>query len=213
MLYNQTVDNKSSKSVIEAGARSFFCETLVLLSSLPFDGMASSVADAIVAVVNCPGKVITTGLGKAGHVAEKAASSFSSLGIPSCYLHPAQSSHGDVGVVEPADILMVFSTSGKTREVIETIGLTRQLGVYKVISVTSHPDSPIKGMSDVVVDIGVVKEAGYLSLAPTTSIVAMLMVADAAATGCAQVRGLTRNDFGLRHHGGYLGRLCRGEAP
>jgi arabinose-5-phosphate isomerase len=116
-------------------------------------------------------------------------------------------------VVEPRDVLMVFSTSGKTREVIETVELARKLGVCKVIAVTSHPDSPIRALSDVIIDIGVIKEAGYLSLAPTTSIVAMLIAADAVATGCAKAKGLSKDDFGLRHHGGYLGRKCRGEVP
>lgn len=212
-MYNRLVINEDDKLTTESDIKSFFSDTMANLSSLPFDGMAPAVVAAINAICMCDGKVVMTGLGKAGHAAEKAASSFSSLGMPSCYLHPAQSSHGDVGVVEPKDILVAFSTSGKTREVIETIELARQLGVSKVVSITSHPESPIRSMSDIVIDMGIVNEAGYLSLAPTTSIVAMLIVADAVATGCAKAKRLTRTEFGLRHHGGYLGRKCRGEEP
>jgi arabinose-5-phosphate isomerase len=205
------VENKKNSLKIEA--LSFFSETMAILSALPFDKMAHAIADAVESIVMCSGKVVTSGMGKNGNVAEKVASLFSSLGTPSCYLHPAGASHGDVGVVVPTDILMVFSTSGKTREVVETIDLTRRLGIAKVISVTSHPDSPIKGISDIVIDIGIVKEAGHLRLAPTTSIMAMLMVADAIATGCAKTRNFTVEDYSLRHHGGYLGRKCRGEEP
>jgi len=155
------------------------------------------------------GKLITTGLGKAGHAAEKSSSSFSSLGIPSCYLHPAQASHGDSGIIQHGDVMLAFSNSGKTREVIETIRLARQLGIHKVISITSHEESTIRYLSDVVIEMGIVKEAGYLSMAPTTSVLIMLMIADIVATLCAFQKGLTLQQFGLRHHSGYLGELSR----
>ena len=206
-MYNRPM---TRDDIITIG-RGFFDDTIATLSKMPFLAMACDVADVVTVITACRGKVITTGLGKAGHAAEKVASSFSSLGVPACYLHPGQASHGDVGVVGSKDILMAFSTSGKTREVIETIELSRQLGVSKVISVTSHPNSPIREASDLVIDIGIVNEAGYLGLAPTTSIVAMLIAADAVVTACAMAMGLTREEFGLRHHGGYLGRKCRGE--
>jgi arabinose-5-phosphate isomerase len=173
--------------------------------------LSASVLEAVKTVVSCKGKIITAGLGKAGYAAEKSASSFSSLGIPSCYLHPAQASHGDVGIIQNGDVLIAFSTSGKTREVIETIELARKLGIGKVIAITSHETSPVKDLSDISVDMGIIKEAGYLSMAPTTSIVIMLTVSDMIATISAKQNGLTLNDFGLRHHGGYLGKKCRGE--
>jgi arabinose-5-phosphate isomerase len=192
---------------------SFYRVTRHHLRNLPMYSIIPASVEAITTICRCKGKLITTGLGKAGHAAQKVASSFSSLGVPSCYLHPAQASHGDVGVVSKGDILLVFSTSGKTREVIETVELARKLNVSKVISITSHPESPLMHMSDLVISIGLVPEAGHLGLAPTTSILAMLMAADAIATGCALVKGLTREGYGLRHHGGYLGAKCRGEEP
>lgn len=191
----------------------FLCATKAAISALeddPFLYRAISLSvDAICSIG--PGKVITTGLGKAGHVAEKSASSFSSLGFPSCYLHPAQASHGDVGIVQPGDIMLAFSNSGKTREVIETIELARKLGVKTVIAVTHHGESPIHELADIVVGIEKIKEAGHLGLAPTTSVIVMLVLSDIIATMCACRMGLTTEEFGLRHHGGYLGRKCRGE--
>lgn len=189
----------------------FMAETRLAIERLETSGIIPSIIEASDAVCACKGKLITTGLGKAGYIAEKSSSSFSSLGIPSCYLHPAQASHGDIGVVQEGDAMLVFSTSGKTREVIETINLARKLNVWKVISVTSHPESPVRSLSDIVIDIGIIREAGYLSLAPTTSSTIMLVVADMLATLCAWRSGITMESFGLRHHSGYLGSLARGE--
>jgi arabinose-5-phosphate isomerase len=155
--------------------------------------------------------IITTGMGKAGHIAQKASSSFSSLGIPSFYIHPGESSHGDIGVVRPGDILIVFSTSGKTREVIETVDFTRKLNVGKIIAITSHVDSIIRKKSDITIDMGEICESGYLNIAPTTSIVVMLVIADMLAVNVAEMNGFTMKDFYIRHHGGYLGEKSKKE--
>jgi len=155
--------------------------------------------------------VITTGMGKAGHIAQKASSSFSSLGIPSFYIHPGESSHGDIGVVRPGDVLIVFSTSGKTREVVETVDFTRKLKIGKIIAVTSHTDSIIRQKSDITIDMGEICESGYLNIAPTTSIVVMLVIADMLATNAAEMKGFTMEDFYIRHHGGYLGEKSKKE--
>lgn len=168
-------------------------------------------AEAVEAVILCDGVVATTGMGKAGHVARKVASSLCSLGFPSSYIHPGDASHGDVGVIRPGDVLMAFSTSGKTREVIETIQIARKLDVGKVIAVTSHVDGEVRAISDIVLDMGSVKEAGHLHIAPTTSILVMLVIADMVALTAAYLRSVTLEDYGLRHHGGYLGKKCRGE--
>jgi arabinose-5-phosphate isomerase len=155
--------------------------------------------------------VITTGMGKAGHIAQKASSSFSSLGIPSFYIHPGESSHGDIGVIREGDILLVFSTSGKTREVIETVDFARKLNIGKVIAISSHYDSIIKIKSDITVDMGEICESGYLNIAPTTSIVIMLIIADMIATNSAEINNFTMKDFYIRHHGGYLGEKSKKE--
>lgn len=169
------------------------------------------VSDAVDVICACRGKIITTGMGKAGYAAEKAASSFSSLGMAACYLHPAQASHGDSGIIQNGDVMLALSNSGKTREVIETIELSKHLGIAKVISITSHDESPVKDLSDVIISMGPIQEAGHLAIAPTTSIIMMLIISDMIATISAERRGLTLAEFGLRHHGGYLGKKCRGE--
>ena len=169
--------------------------------------------EAVRAISDCQGKVITTGMGKAGHAAKKVASSMSSMGIPSTYIHPGESAHGDIGCVSEEDILLAFSTSGKTREVVETVGFARRIGVSKVISVTSHKDAEIRSISDIVVDMGEITEAGYLHIAPTTSIVVMLVIADMLTIMAAELRGFKMEDYALRHHGGYLGMKSRGEVP
>ena len=156
--------------------------------------------------------VITTGMGKAGHIAQKASSSLSSLGIPSFYIHPGESSHGDIGVVRPGDVLLVFSTSGKTREVIETVDFTKKLDVGKIIAITSHPDSIIRQKADIIIDMGEINESGYLRIAPTTSIVVMLAIADMIATNAAEINKFSMKDFYIRHHGGYLGEKSKKES-
>jgi arabinose-5-phosphate isomerase len=169
------------------------------------------ISKAVRAVLDCRGTIITTGMGKAGHAARKCSSSLCSLSFRSCYIHPGDAAHGDIGVACPGDVIIAFSTSGKTREVVETIGFAKKLGVSHVIAITSHPDGPIREISDIVIDMGVVEEAGHLGIAPTTSIVTMLILSDIIALTSAEMKGITIEDYGLRHHGGYLGMKCRGE--
>jgi len=176
-------------------------------------------SEAVDIVLHTNGKIITTGMGKAGHIAQKCASSLCSLSFPAVYLHPGDAAHGDIGIIKEydgavgskADLLIAFSTSGKTREVIETIEFARKLGIWKVITVTSHPDSPIRRMSDVVLDMGMIREAGHLHIAPTTSMVVMLVIADMLALVAAKMKNVSKEEYGVRHHGGYLGKKCRGE--
>jgi arabinose-5-phosphate isomerase len=156
-------------------------------------------------LADCQGLVVTTGMGKAGHAARKAASSFCSLAIPSCYLHPGEASHGDSGILRQGDLLLACSTSGKTREVLETVMLAKQLGTSTVLAITSHPDGPLRHLADVILDMGQIDEAGYLQIAPTSSITAMLVVADILGTLAAELKGVQMSDFALRHHSGYVG--------
>ncbi|OHD55918.1 MAG: capsule biosynthesis protein [Spirochaetes bacterium GWF1_41_5] len=158
--------------------------------------------------LKCRGKVILSGMGKAGHIAQKLAGTLSSTGTPSVFLHPGESEHGDLGVITSSDLLMVFSNSGKTREIAEMIVLARRLGLKKVIAVTSHAESPIRSLSDIILDIGPISEPCPLGLTPTASTAAMLALGDALALITMEARGFTRKDYGLRHHGGYLGSIA-----
>ena len=157
----------------------------------------------------CTGKIITTGIGKAGHIANKFAATLCSTASQAQFLHPAEAAHGDLGAVSSGDILIAFSTSGKSREVIEILELSRHLGIETVIGVTSHPDSELRKYSDVVIDMGEIEEACPLGLTPTSSMAVMLAISDALALALMEQNKVSREDYGLRHHGGYLGRAAR----
>ena len=163
---------------------------------------------AILALLEIRGNLLTTGMGKAGHVARKVAATLCSTGTPAFYIHPGEAAHGDLGLIGPNDGMIAFSTSGKTREVLETLRQGRRLGLSLVVGVTSHPDSELRNLSDVVVDMGVIEEPCPLGLAPTASIAAMLAIGDAVALTLMEQKGFSREQFGLRHHGGYLGSVA-----
>ena len=164
---------------------------------------------AVLALRDCPGKVLTAGMGKAGHIARKFASTLCSTGTPASYIHPGEAAHGDLGLIGPEDCLVAFSTSGKTREVLEMLELGRHIGLRTVIAVTSHPESELRTLSDIILDMGIIDEPCSQGLTPSASIVAMLAISDALALTLMDLRGFTRHDWGLRHHGGYLSKKAR----
>lgn len=157
----------------------------------------------------CDGKIITTGIGKAGYIANKFAATLCSTATPAVFVHPAEAAHGDLGMVDDHDVMIAFSTSGKSREVLEILELGRHLGVATIIGVTSHPDSELRDRSDLVVDMGVIEEPCPLGLTPSASMAVMLAISDAIALSLMEQKGVTKEDWGLRHHGGYLGRAAR----
>lgn len=164
---------------------------------------------AVVMLERCRGKVITTGIGKAGHIARKFAATLCSTATPAIFVHPAEAAHGDLGLVDQNDLMIAFSTSGKSAEVLEIMELSRHLGVTGIIGVTSHPDSELRNLSDIVLDMGVIDEACPLHLTPSSSIAVMLAISDAVALALMEAKDVTRQDWGKRHHGGYLGRTAR----
>jgi len=183
-------------------------EFVSAISSISIDHNFSCIVEEF---VKCDGKIVTTGIGKAGHAMKKFSSLLCSLGFQSCFMHPGEASHGDLGVLTEKDILFVASTSGKTREVVEVIELARNINVHKIIGVTSHKDSPIRQKADFIMDMGEIIEAGDLKMAPTCSILVMLALTDMLALVSSQERGLTLEEYGKYHHGGYLGKKARGE--
>lgn len=158
---------------------------------------------------DCHGKILTTGIGKAGYMADKFAATLCSTATPAHFIHPAEAAHGDLGLVSPRDCIVAFSTSGKSREVIEMLELARHLGLETIIGITSHPDSALRDVSDLVLDMGVIEEPCPLGLTPSASIAVMLAISDALALTLMELKGVTVKDYGLRHHGGYLGRRSR----
>jgi arabinose-5-phosphate isomerase len=164
---------------------------------------------ATLALRDSRGKVLTTGMGKAGHIARKFASTLCSTGTPASYVHPGEAAHGDLGLIGEDDCMVAFSTSGKTREVLELLELGRHIGLRTVIGITSHPDSELRRLSDIVIDMGLIEEPCVHKLTPSASTTVMLAISDALALVLMELKAFSRHDYGLRHHGGYLGRAAR----
>lgn len=172
------------------------------LSNITFD---TNFEKAIIVLKECTGKVITTGIGKAGNIAKKMSGTLCSTGTPSIYLHPGEAAHGDLGLLDKNDIIIAFSTSGKTREVIEMLELAHHFGINTIIGITSHPDSVIRSQCHIVIDMGIIEEPCRLKLTPTSSTVVMLAIGDALSMVLMDEKKFTKKEYGLRHHGGYLG--------
>lgn len=167
--------------------------------------------NAVTVMQNCSGKILTTGIGKAGHIAKKFAATLCSTATPADFIHPAEAAHGDLGLVGPNDVMIAFSTSGKSREVLEILEMSRHLGVAQIIGVTSHLDSELRQHSDLILDMGTIAEPCPLGLTPSASMAVMLAISDALTLALMEQKGITREDYGLRHHGGYLGRAARAD--
>jgi len=161
--------------------------------------------DAVERIHHCEGNVITCGIGKAGLIAQKVTATFASLGTPSHFLHPAEAMHGDLGRIQPRDLVLAFSFSGASEEIIRLLPSLRDFGT-PLLAVTSRPESPLGRAATVVLDLGPLQEAGSLGLAPSTSTAAMLALGDALALVVSQSRGFTPADFVRFHPGGSLGR-------
>jgi arabinose-5-phosphate isomerase len=173
------------------------------IKNIPLD---AALLKAVELIVACKGKIITSGMGKAGIIAKKISSTFSSTGTPSVYLHPGEAQHGDLGMLGKNDLLLVFSNSGKTREAIEMVTLARRLNKkLPVITVTAHAESELADTSTVVLRIGNVQEVCALGMAPTTSTTAMLALGDVLCVLVMEEINFTMEEFSKRHHGGYLG--------
>ena len=166
---------------------------------------------AVKSLQSCRGKVLVTGIGKAGHIARKFAATLCSGATPADFIHPAEAAHGDLGMIASEDVVVAFSTSGKSREVLEVLELARHLGVAMVIGITSHPDSALRELSDLVLDMGEIEEPCPLGMTPSASTAVMLAISDAIALALMEAKGVTLEDYGLRHHGGYLGRAARAD--
>lgn len=155
--------------------------------------------------LNCPGRVVVTGMGKSGHIARKVASTLASTGTPAFFLHPAEAGHGDLGMITRADVVLALSNSGETPEVVELVPHLRRLGVPLIV-MTGKTDSTLASEADVALDVAVAEEACPLNLAPTASTTASLAMGDALAVAVLEARGFTAQDFARSHPGGSLGR-------
>ena len=154
--------------------------------------------------------IYATGMGKAGHVAKKFAATMSSLGTPTFFVHPAEAHHGDLGMFKPGTILFAFSNSGKTKEVLSMIEQLHQLHPnIKVGAITQNPDSPLGKISQAGIYYGNITEACHIKMAPTTSTLIMELIGNAVAIFLSKTKEFGKEDFGARHHGGYLGSIAK----
>jgi len=166
-------------------------------------------ADALVRAVellhDCKGRIVVSGIGKSGHIARKIAATFASTGSPAFFVHPAEASHGDLGMVTREDVFVALSNSGETDELLTIVPIVKRTGA-KLIALTGAPESSLAKLADAHLDTSVEKEAFPLNLAPTTSTTAALAMGDALAVALLDARGFQAEDFIRSHPGGRLGR-------
>lgn len=173
------------------------------------DGLVARVdhafAEACRLMLDCRGRVVVTGMGKSGHVANKIAATLASAGTPSFFLHPAEASHGDLGMITAQDVVLALSNSGSTSEIITILPLIKRIGV-PLVTLTGNPDSRLAEAADINIDVSVEQEACPLGLAPTASTTAALAMGDALAIALLEARGFSAEDFARSHPSGRLGR-------
>lgn len=184
------------------------------IKNIPVNGFYNDVVEAIYERVHRrKGKVITSGMGKAGQIAHSIATTLSSTGTTAIFLHPSEAQHGDLGIIQENDILFVISNSGRTREILELLGLVEELhkGI-PVIVLTGNRDSRLAKSADHLLLTGNPPEVCTLGLTPTTSTTVMAVIGDAVVVLLQEKIGFTKKDYAMRHHGGYLGQKSRGES-
>jgi arabinose-5-phosphate isomerase len=158
---------------------------------------------AVALILACKGRVIVSGIGKSGHIARKIASTLSSTGTPAYFVHPAEASHGDLGMITRGDVLVALSNSGESAELVEILPVVKRLGA-KLVAITGKPDSTLAREADVHLDSAVAEEACPHNLAPTASTTAALALGDALAVTLLDARGFSAADFALHHPRGQL---------
>ena len=169
------------------------------------DQLDDGFVGAVDFILGCRGRVVVSGIGKSGHVARKLAATLASTGTPAFFVHPAEASHGDLGMVTADDVFLALSNSGETEELVAILPLIKRLGA-KLIAMTGRPSSSLAQLADVHLNSAVAKEACPMNLAPTASTTAALALGDALAVAVLDARGFGRDDFARSHPGGALGR-------
>jgi len=179
--------------------------------NIPVDNSFEKVINLIYEAVHLNhGKLVASGMGKAGQIAINIATTFSSTGTPAVFLHPSDAQHGDLGVIQSKDILLLVSNSGKTREILELYQLSKNLHPQlRIIVLVGHKDSPLAELADGVLSTGNPSEVCPLGLTPTTSTTTMTVIGDILVVLMMEKIGFSATDYAKRHHGGYLGHKSR----
>ena len=171
------------------------------------DAYEKAVALIVEQVHEKKGKLVTSGMGKAGQIAMNIATTFCSTGIPAVFLHPSEAQHGDLGILQENDLMLLISNSGKTREIVELTELARKLNPdMKKIVITGNPDSPLAQAADICLATGHPDEVCLLGMTPTTSTTVMTVIGDILVVETMRRTGFTIEEYSKRHHGGYLNR-------
>ena len=167
--------------------------------------IGQSFQEACDIILKCKGRVVTIGLGKSGHIAAKSSATLSSTGTPSTFIHAGEALHGDIGGLKNDDVVLVYSNSGETREILQLLPIIKLLKI-KIISVVGDKESSLAKSSDIVIDCGVPSEACPLNLTPTSSVITAIGISDALAITLLECRGFTSKDFAKSHPAGELGK-------
>jgi arabinose-5-phosphate isomerase len=191
-------------STLVQSARTVIATEAAAISSLEprIDG---SFSEACRRILQCAGRVVVSGMGKSGHIAHKVAATLASTGTPAFFVHPGEASHGDLGMIQPQDIVLALSHSGETDELLFILPVIKRQGI-PLIAMTGNEASSLARQADVHLDVSVPAEACPLGLAPTASTTAALVMGDALAIALLESRGFTSDDFARSHPAGHLGR-------
>jgi arabinose-5-phosphate isomerase len=187
-----------------SAARTVIATEITAIENL-LDRIDDHFANACQLLLDCPGRVVVIGMGKSGHIGNKIAATLASTGTPAFFIHPAEASHGDMGMVTDQDVVIAISNSGETNEVLTLLPIIKHLSI-PLISMTGNPGSTLSRNATVNIDISVSKEACPLGLAPTSSTTATLVMGDALAIALLDARGFTAENFAFFHPGGSLGK-------
>ncbi len=188
---------------IEVGRRTVRMEAEAVASLV--DRIDTSFSKACEILLRCEGRIVVSGMGKSGHIANKIAATLASTGSPAFFVHPAEASHGDLGMITKSDVVIALSNSGNTAEITTILPLLKRLSV-PLISLCGNPNSTLAEHADVNLDVGVAIEACPLDLAPTSSTTVSLVMGDALAIALLEARGFSAEDFAYSHPGGTLGK-------
>lgn len=185
-------------------ARQVFDKEMTALSKTR-DSLGEEFEQLVQLVLNCPGKVILTGMGKPGHIAAKIAATLASLGTPSFFMHPGEAMHGDLGMVEQRDVVILMSYSGESEEVTRLMPVLQEIGC-PTVAITGKAKSTLAKQCEYRIIFPEFEEACYMHLAPTSSTTALLVLGDALAVVVSRAKNYTKEDFGLHHPAGALGK-------
>lgn len=203
MMVDSKIVKETMEAILQAESRA--------VAAIPVtDAYAEAVNIIVDRVHRNGGKLVTSGMGKAGQIAANIATTFSSTGTPAVYLHPSEAQHGDLGVLRPDDVMLLISNSGKTREIVELVALAH--GLYPgipMIVITGNPASQLTEGAAAVLPTGGAPEVCPLGLTPTTSTTVMTVIGDVLVVNVMKAIGFSTADYALRHHGGYLGATAR----